>query len=102
MVSQQGLGLLFPYRLSQHPKTQSKSYKQTQDTSEFSAIEFIPFVGLQQSQTMPMETELIVRYFGRVQPLAMQALRTLPAALPAAQSTIARAIGELLGLVCWC
>lgn len=27
---------------------------------------------------MGLETELIVRYFGRVQPLAMQAVRSLP------------------------
>jgi hypothetical protein len=37
---------------------------------------------------MGIETELIVRYFGKVQPLAMQAMRTLPHA----SATLSRAI----------
>ena len=39
---------------------------------------------------MGLETELIVRYFGKVQPLAMQAIR----ALPQASHAINRSMGE--------
>jgi predicted nuclease with RNAse H fold len=39
---------------------------------------------------MGLETELIVRYFGRVQPLAMQAMRSLPQA----SAVLSRSLGE--------
>lgn len=38
---------------------------------------------------MGLETELIVRYFGKVQPLAMQAMRALPHASMAINRSMA-------------
>jgi len=47
---------------------------------------------------MGLETELIVRYFGKVQPLAMQAMR----ALPHASMAINRSMGEFRSFLSLC